>query len=145
MIDLTFREGVKLRRSLFTAFSPSAMEQVVYQLHADLPPIAGDDDYGERLVTLIVWAEINNRTADLIHAARAFKPGDVSLLEFEAEYQEHHSVGGASDLPEKVLTPELRHQLVAAVMAIPTPGTYDGRSAYLLGLPASKPQQRCAD
>jgi hypothetical protein len=139
MIELSFREGVKLRRALNTAFSPSALAQVVYdQLHENLQQITGDDESVEQLVNLIVWAEIKSRTPDLIRAARTGKPGDASLLEFEDEYQrQQQAAGGDFELPPNVLTPDLRRRLVAAVMAIPESGTYQGRSAYILGLPSS--------
>ncbi len=139
MVELTFREGVKLRRSLRSAFrSRSALAQVIFdQLHEDLGQITGNEDYGEVLVKLIVWAEVNGRTADLIRGARTGNPGDDLLSEFEIEYQaRRHSAGGVPGLPPRVLTQPLRQQLVDAVLLIPASDTYDGRSAFLLGLPA---------
>jgi len=140
MVELTFREGVKLRRALRAAFrSRSALAQVVFdQLREDLGQIAGDGDYGEVLVKLIVWAEVTGRTVDLIRGARTGNPGDDLLSEFEIEYQaQHHAVGGVPGLPPRVLAPPLRQQLVDAVLLIPGSETSEGRSAYLLGLPAS--------
>lgn len=140
MVELTFREGVKLRRALRAAFrSRSALAQVVFdQLREDLGQIAGDGDYGEVLVKLIVWAEVTGRTVDLIRGARTGNPGDDLLSEFEIEYQaQHHAVRGVPGLPPRVLAPPLRQQLVDAVLLIPGSETYEGRSAYLLGLPAS--------
>jgi hypothetical protein len=137
MVELTFREGVKLRRALKTAFrSRSALAQVVFdQLHEDLTLHAEDGDYGEVLVKLIVWAELNGRTVDLIHGARTGSPGADLLSEFEAEYQaQRHPV--VVVLP--VLTPPLRQQLVAAVLSLPgVSDTPEVRSAYLAGLPTS--------
>ena len=139
MMDLTFREGVKLRRSLKAAFrSRSALAQVIFdQMHEDFNLLAGNGDYGEALIKLIVWAENYGRTVELIRAARKGSPGDDSLSEFEIEYQaQRRSVDGGFELPPRVLTPELRQRLVAAVLQIPLSDGYDGRSAYLLGLPA---------
>jgi hypothetical protein len=140
MIELTFREGIKLRRSLRAAFrSQSALKQVIFdQLREDLVQIAGGGDYGEILVKLLVWSEVNSRTVDLIRAVRAGNPGDDSLREFEADYQKQRpNAGDGSGLPPRVLTPVLRLGLVEAVMLIPSSATPDGRSTYLLGLPGS--------
>jgi hypothetical protein len=139
MVELTFREGVKLRRSLRSAFrSRSALAQVVFdQLHEDLGHIAESEDYGEVLLKLIVWAEANGRTADLT-CGRTMNPGDDLLSEFEVEYQaRRHGIDGSFRLPPRVLTQPQRQQLVDAVLLIPASDTYDGRSAFLLGLPAS--------
>lgn len=140
MIELTFREGVKLRRSLRSAFrSRSALAQVVFDhLREDLGQLTGDDDYGEVLIKLIVWAEVNERTVDLIRGARTGNPADDLLSEFEVEYQaRRHSAAGAPGLPPRVLTQALRQQLVDAVLLIPSSEEYEGRSAFLFGLPAS--------
>lgn len=140
MIELTFREGVKLRRSLRSAFrSRSALAQVVFDhLREDLGQLTGDDDYGEVLIKLIVWAEANERTVDLVRGARTGNPADDLLSEFEVEYQaRRHSAAGIPGLPPRVLTPPLRRQLVEAVLLMPSSDNYDGRSAFLLGLPAS--------
>jgi hypothetical protein len=140
MVELTFREGVKLRRALRTAFrSRSALAQVVFdQLREDLGQHTGDGEYGEVLVKLIVWAEANGRTVDLIRGARTGNPGDDLLREFEVDYQAlRHTAGGVSGLPPRVMTPSLRQQLVDAVLLIPGSDIPDGRSAYLLGLPVA--------
>jgi hypothetical protein len=140
MIELTFREGVKLRRSLRMAIpSASALAQLVFdQFHEDFKTLVGDGEYGEQLVKLLVWAEANKKTVELLHGARVANPGDDLLLEFETEYtaQRQHA-GGGIVLPPQVLTPELRKQLVDAVMLIPTTESFDGRSAYLAGVPTS--------
>ena len=140
MGELTFREGVKLRRSLRSSFrSRSALAQVVFdQLREDLGQLTGDEDYGEVLIKLIVWAEANGRTVDLIRGARTGNPADDLLSEFEVEYQaRRHSAGGVPGLPPRVLEQPMRQQLVDAVLRIPSSDGYDGRSAFLLGLPAS--------
>lgn len=140
MIELTFREGVKLRRSLRSAFrSRSALAQVVFDhLREDLGQLTGDDDYGEVLIKLIVWAEVNERTVDLIRGARTGNPADDLLSEFEVEYQaRRHSAAGTPGLPPRALTQALRQQLVDAVLLIPSSDSFDGRSAFLLGLPNS--------
>lgn len=140
MVELTFREGVKLRRSLRSAFrSRSALAQVVFDhLHEDLGQIAENVDYGEVLIKLIVWAEVNGRTGDLIRGARTGNPADDLLSEFEVEYQaRRHSAGGAPGLPPRVLAQPMRQQLVDAVLRIPSSDSYDGRSAFLVGVPAS--------
>jgi hypothetical protein len=139
MIELTFREGVRLRRALRDAFpSRSALVQVVFDhLHEDLGALAADADYGELLIGLIVRTEVAARTGDLIRAARSSNPGDVPLLEFEADYQaRRHDAGDGSGLPPRVLSPQLRLRLVNAVLLIPGTDTPDGRTAYLAGLPA---------
>ncbi len=138
MIELTFREGVKLRRSIRTAFlSRSALAQMIFdQLHEDFNTIAGEDEYPEALVMLLVWAEVNERTVDLIRAARKGNPGEGSLREFELEYlAKRHNAGNGFGLPTRVLTPQIRQNLVAAVLSIPISQTFEGRSTYLLGLP----------
>ena len=47
------------------------------------------------------------------------------------------STRGVSGLPPRVLTQPLRQQLVDAVLRIPAADSFEGRTAFLLGLPAS--------
>ncbi len=140
MIELTFREGVKLRRSLRSAFrSRSALAQIVFDhLREDLGGLTGDDDYGEVLIKLIVWAEVNGRTGDLIRGARTGNPADDLLSEFEVEYQaQRHRAGEIAGLPPRVLTQALRQALVDAALRIPSSESYEGRSGFLITVPGS--------
>ena len=140
MVELTFREGVKLRKSLRSAFrSRSALAQVVFDhLREDLGQIAENVDYGEVLIKLIVWAEANGRTGDLIRGAC-----DRQSRRRFAERVRGRISGAAPQrrrrprLPPRVLAQPMRQQLVAAVLRIPSSDSYDGRSAFLVGLPAS--------
>ena len=140
MVELTFQEGARLIRALRTAFpSRLALKQVIFNyLGQDLDAIADDDTYCGVLVRLVAWVEAERRTTVLIQGARRINPGNEWLRDFESEYNRAHPVaaGGVAAAP-KVLTSDLRQQLVGALLRLPVTDSFPGRTAFLLGISAS--------
>lgn len=137
---LTFCEGVKLRDTLRDAFrSQIALNQVVFeQFGQKLSQISKDDSYRGVITDLILWAENNGKTAELIIGARKLNPGHSLLLNFESLYtSRYHNDFNIPSLPQPVLTPELRTKLVDVLLKIPTANDYAGRSDLLIGISGS--------
>jgi hypothetical protein len=140
MVELTFQEGARLIRALRTAFpSRLALKQVIFNyLGQDLDAIADDDTYCGVLVRLVSWVEAERRTTVLIQGARRINPGNEWLRDFESEYNRDHPVaaGGLVSAP-KVLTSDLRQQLVGTLLRLPVTDSFPGRTSFLLGISAS--------
>lgn len=148
VVELTFREGIKLRDVVRNAFrSRAALAQVVFdRLGQPLETINPNRDYEVVVTTLLVWAEAQSKTADLITGLRIANPADQLLAEFEGQYSARRqgAVGnGAAVSPARVLTVAQRTSLVEALMRIQVFQTYNGRSNLLIGIPG--PLNRNAD
>ena len=140
MEELTFKEGLKLRRVLKQAFpSRLAMAQVVFdKLEKRLDRITEAEEYGEILLYLIQWAEYENKTPDLIEGARSANPSDEFLLDFDQEYRAKRSGHqGVVELPPPVLSNNLRRDVVNLLLRLPGADNYGTRSALLSGLPGT--------
>jgi hypothetical protein len=140
MVELTFQEGARLIRALRTAFpSRLALKQVIYNyLGQDLDTIADDDTYCGVLVRLVAWVEAERRTSTLIQGARKINPGNEWLRDFESEYNRLHPVAAGGLVPApRVLTNDLRQQLVGALLRLPVSDSFSGRTTFLLGISAS--------
>src|SRR5882724_3439077 len=76
-----------LHRALLRAFpSESGLQQMVlFKLGENLNAIAGGVGLLEKILNLIVWAEANGRTEDLIVGARKVNPGNPDLKAFATE------------------------------------------------------------
>jgi hypothetical protein len=139
-MELTFREGMHLRRALRDSLpSRSALAQVIFdQLKEDLSPIADAETYDEVLIKLIFWAESAKRTPELIRGVRSAVPSNEWLREFEDQYwaqrPDHHN---ASHLTEPIHTLELRLDLVRELLRIPGVDSYNFRSTFLIGIPGA--------
>jgi len=135
--ELTFREGVGLREALRDAFrSHTALAQVVYvQFEQHLNQIAEDDSYREIITMLILWAENNDKTTELIVGARRVNPGNSRLRNFEELYNYHqHQHHHSPLLPKCVLTPELKSKLVDTLMLLQALNDPAGRTVLMSGI-----------
>jgi hypothetical protein len=139
MVELTFQEGARLIRALRMAFpSRLALKQVIFNhLGQDLDAIADDDTYCGVLVRLVAWVEAEQRTMLLVQGARKINPASEWLRDFESEYNRLHPMAtGGLVLAPRVLTNDLRQQLMSALLRLPVTDSFAGRTGLLLGTPA---------
>jgi len=133
---LNLAERKQLHQALLSAFpSEGALEQVFFfELGVNLRQIREGRSYSEIVGNLILWAETNNRLQDLLAGARNANPGNRELRRFLEDYQAHHAPSGATKRPSAVLTPQRRIELIQLLLRIPASGSFEGRSAFLIGL-----------
>jgi hypothetical protein len=126
-------------QALLSAFpTPRSLEQMLsfkmgYNLHA----IAGGNNYGETIFSLIQWAEARAKTLELIKAARADNPGNVALSTFERTYNMRyvslHATEPSTNPPIPLL---LSTALVDTLLKLPGVDEFRVRSSLLSGLPS---------
>jgi hypothetical protein len=140
-VELGTDERQLLQDALLRAFpSKGALEQVTYfQLGTNLNEVAGGDTLMEIVQSLIQWADAVEKTPELVAGARKVNAGNSKLREFEEGYKakragiENAKVPLARD--PGLLTKEIRDALRENLLKIPQSSNFDGRSAYLIGLP----------
>jgi hypothetical protein len=147
-LELTPAEAEQFQAALLSAFpNRGDLKQLVYfRVEQELDQLVPPGTYANNVTDLIKWANAAGKAWALLSAAHDKVPGSPKLRDFyqrikarlpSEDETERRDAGGPSGLPPRALTPPLRQQLVGAVMLIPTSGTYEGRTAYLLGLPSS--------
>ncbi len=137
LIELTFREGWALREALRAAFrSQAALAQIVFdQSGVPLSQIAEDGSYREVITRLILWVEEKEYTANLIAWVRQANADNLLLREFEDQYKKRRPP--IPLLPNRVITPELRRQLVSVLLRLFERSSYITRSTLLSGIPGN--------
>jgi len=137
-IDLNTDERQALQEALLSAFpSEGALRQVTFfHLGQNLEAIAGGNNLTQIVQSLIQWAEQEGKTPDLIVAARKVNTGNSKLREFEQSYKaKRERVIVDNGVGVSPLTKALRDQLRDALLQVPQSGSFEGRSAYLIGMP----------
>jgi hypothetical protein len=139
-VELTPDERASLQEALLKAFpSEGALKQVLFfHLGENLNEITGGNNLLEIVQSLIEWAEGTEKTPVLIDGARKVNAGNSKLRDFDIAYKARRSNThggdgiGSSSAP---LTKAMRDQLRDILLKIPQSNSFEGRSAYLIGLP----------
>jgi hypothetical protein len=155
-LELTPAEAEQFQAALLSAFpNRGNLEQLVFfRLGQELDQLVPPGAYANNVTNLIKWANAEGKAWALLDAAYEKVPGNPKLRAFYQQIKVRLPLPNDNALdtatavigkplppngaiPPRVLTPSLRQQLVDAVLLIPGAETPEGRSAYLLGLPAS--------
>jgi hypothetical protein len=83
-------EAKELHEAILSAFpNVGSLEEVLYfYLGEHLTQVAGGQTYTQVVKNLIIWAEAEGRTDDLITGARKVNPGNIDLKRFEERYRQ---------------------------------------------------------
>lgn len=85
---LTPSEIKQFKDALLSAFQRPALEQIVYfGLGVRLDEIVARNNYDKEVTDLAIWANDNNKVADLLQEARKENTGNLELREFAAYIQ----------------------------------------------------------
>jgi hypothetical protein len=92
--NLGIEEVDKFHQALLDAFpSHGELRRLLFhRLGLHLDRIAGGQNDNEVVTNLIIWAEANGETENLLKAARAQNPGNPKLYSFEQEYKQLRAV-----------------------------------------------------
>lgn len=85
MAQLTGNQRKQLRQILINAFPTQASlrQMLLEELNWSLETIAGGDNYQTIVFNLIVWADAQERLAELLEGARQANPGNQELRHFD--------------------------------------------------------------
>jgi hypothetical protein len=112
------------------------VETVRYQFGEDLDVIAGYGDLKNTVFELVIWAEQQGRTAELIRASQQWNPQNSAMSEFMGSVS-RATRQDAQTIPASApkLSVPLRRALVDALLLVPGIDNFEVRSQLLIGIP----------